>query len=484
MKKIIKSAAFVAAAFLGMSVALTSCKDNNDNNGTENPQEDQYVVDNVIGDGSERFEINGDVTLEKGTYELRGFVYVTDGNTLTIPAGTIIKGDQFTKATLIIERGGKIMAQGTASEPIVFTSEKAPGERSPGDWGGLIILGRATNNQGEMTIEGGVSSNHGGTDDADNSGILSYVRVEFGGIEYSTDNEINGITLGSVGSGTKIDHVQVSYAKDDSFEWFGGTVNATHLVALGTWDDTFDADNGYSGKLQFLFGLNDPEYADKSASNGFETDNNSSASTAEPFTSAVFSNVTIVGPVSDPTNYTDKGSEHGSGFFQNAIQIRRNSRLSLFNSVVMGYPIGLNVDNDKSSSTQEAALERGALGGNVMAGMVHNFSDSATNNSDVFPEGTSTSVVEAIWNKAGEGNVSPLATIAALNLQGDPQNLIAPNAIPSASSVAATSAVWTNSLVASGFEQVDYSGAFAPTESASSNWMTGWTNFDPQNTVY
>ncbi len=454
MKTIFKKASLLMAAMLVMSV-MTGCQNETPGGGTEVDP----LKGNVLGDGTDRYELTQNVTLKSGNvYELRGFVYVVDGVTITIEPGVVVKGDKFSKGTLIIERGAKIMAQGTKDAPIVFTSE--------------------------MTIEGGVNSKHGGSEDADNSGVLSYVRVEFAGIEYSPDNEINGITLGSVGSGTTIDHVQVSYAKDDSYEWFGGSVNATHLVALGTWDDTFDADNGYSGKLQFLFGINDPNIADKSASNGFETDNNSSASTAEPFTSAIFANATLVGPVSDPANYSDKGSEVGSGFFQNAVQIRRNSRLSIFNSVFMGYPIGVNVDNDKGSATQQAAQSRGALGGNIIAGMINNFSDKATNKSDVFPAGTSTAVVEAIWNKAGEGNVAPIATIAELALQGNPQSLTAPNAIPTAASAAASSAVWANPLVASSFEKVAYSGAFSPSESASANWMTGWTNFDPQNTPY
>ncbi|NVB76620.1 hypothetical protein HUV05_24610, partial [Bacteroides vulgatus] len=100
----------------------------------------------------------------------------------------------------------------------------------------------------------------------DNSGVLKYVRCEFAGIEYSTDNEINAITFGSVGSGTTVDYVQVSYSGDDSYEWFGGSVNCKHLVALGTWDDDFDTDNGFSGKLQFLAALRNPKIGDKSAS--------------------------------------------------------------------------------------------------------------------------------------------------------------------------------------------------------------------------
>ena len=173
----------------------------------------------------------GDVTLKKGTYLLKGWVYVTKGAKLTIPAGTIIKGDKQTKAALIIEPGGYAEMKGTKEEPIVMTSEESVGNRKPGDWGGLIICGNAKNNQKTMQIEGGPKTIHGGENDSDNSGIYQYIRVEFAGYPFDTDKEINGITFGSVGSGTTIDHLQVSYSNDDSYEWFGGSVNCKYLVA-------------------------------------------------------------------------------------------------------------------------------------------------------------------------------------------------------------------------------------------------------------
>ena len=145
---------------------------------------------------------------------------MAEGSELTIEAGTIIKGDKATQASLIVEPGGKLYAQGTKDAPIVFTSAQPKGQRKPGDWGGLIVCGNAINNQGEMQIEGGPRTKHGGNNDADNSGVISYVRVEFAGYPFQKDKEINGVTLGSIGSGTKIDHVQVSYSNDDSFEWF------------------------------------------------------------------------------------------------------------------------------------------------------------------------------------------------------------------------------------------------------------------------
>ena len=204
-----------------------------------------------IGNGDNEFVFKGKQTLKKGTYLLKGWVYVAAGSELTIEPGTIIKGDKQTMAALIVERGGKLIAQGTETAPIVFTSEEAKGQRRPGDWGGLILCGKAPHNAGEAQIEGGPRTKHGGNDAHDNSGVLSYVRVEFAGYPFEKDKEINGVTFGSVGDGTKIDHVQVSYSNDDSFEWFGGTVNCKNLIAYRGWDDDFDTDNGYSGHVQY-----------------------------------------------------------------------------------------------------------------------------------------------------------------------------------------------------------------------------------------
>ena len=308
-----------------------------------------------IGNGDQEFVFTGKQTLKKGTYLLKGWVYLADGAELTIEPGTIIKGDKQTKAALIAERGGKLIAKGTATEPIVFTSEEAAGSRKPGDWGGIILCGKAKNNQTEQQIEGGPRTKHGGADDADNSGALSYVRIEFAGYPFQKDKEINGLTLGSVGSGTEIDHVQVSYSNDDSFEWFGGTVNCKYLVAYKGWDDDFDTDNGFSGKVQYGLSLRDSKIADTSQSNGFESDNCADGATVDPRTKATFSNITFVGPkvlddkFQNTTDYINAGAynpNNGSalGKFQSAMQIRRSSNLNCINSVALGWPIGLIVD--------------------------------------------------------------------------------------------------------------------------------------------
>ncbi len=482
MKKITKSALLVAT----FALLAVSCDKNNDNGGENN---EPSTSTNVLGDGTTEYELTTDVVIGEGeTWSLNGWVYVPEGKTLTIGKGAIIKGVKAAKSTLIIERGGKLIAEGTASSPIVFTSSEAAGARQPGDWGGIIMLGKAPNNGGnELTIEGGVRSSHGGTDTNDNSGILKYARIEFAGIEYEKDNEINALTLGSVGAGTTIEYVQVSHSGDDSYEWFGGTVNMNNIIAYSTWDDCFDADKGYSGKVQFALSVRNPQVGDKSGSNGFESDN--SKNNDSPYTSAAFSNVTIVGPVTDPANYSDEANVNGStgdgeGFFQNAAQIRRGSKLGVFNSILVGFPVGVNLDNDYDTA-QEYALENSSLGGNIMAGMaLSNYADASNDTrGDVFPEGTSTSAVEAVWNKDGAYNDAPYATIAEVGFASTP-SYSSPVAVISSESVAASGAVWNNSMVASGFDQVEYRGAFSPSETASSNWTTGWTNFDPQNTVY
>ncbi len=478
------------AIFCLLTTALlaVSCSDD-DNNGNGNGNGNQGEVYD-LGDGSkENFEITENTTLTyPNTYNLKGFVYVPNGVTLTIEPGVIIKGEKATQGTLIVERGGKIMAQGTAERPIVFTSAQAPGSRKPGDWGGIIVLGKAPNNMGEQTIEGGVRSAHGGTNPADNSGILSYVRVEFAGIEYSTDNEINGITFGSVGTGTKIDHIQVSYSGDDSFEWFGGTANAKHLVAYCGWDDDFDTDNGFSGKIQYAFSIREPKMGDKSASNSFESDNNAAGSTAEPYTSCVFANISLFGPVANPAAYTEQAGTLGSATdarFQAALHLRRNTQLSIYNSLIAAYPIGLIVENDKGATTQTWATEGKLNVTNcVMAGMVKNYQDA-----QYWAAGSQFSATDAgtfassYFTRTNGGN-RVYESLSDLKLTGNPLSLAANGLFPQSNSPLVSGAAWTDTKVSTGFDKVDYIGAFGPNETAANNWTTQWCNFDPQNTAY
>ena len=461
------------------------------------------VVDNSedangtqIGNGDAEFVFTGKQTLKKGTYLLKGWVYIADGAELTIEPGTVIKGDKQTKASLIAERGGKLIAQGTSTEPIVFTSEEAPGSRKPGDWGGIIMCGKARNNQTEMQIEGGPRTKHGGDNDADNSGVLSYVRIEFAGYPFQTDQEINGLTLGSVGSGTKIDHVQVSYSNDDSFEWFGGTVNCKNLVAYHGWDDDFDTDNGYSGSVQYGLVVRDARIADKSQSNGFESDNNASGSDVAPYTTATFSNITFIGPklqkgvsfanTSDFINGGTMNPNNGSalGKFQSSMQIRRASRLNVINSVAAGWPIGLIIDGEKGNTPAQAKAGTLRFHNNVFAGMDIIGSDANKVYEDVLYDAVNNAVVDAsqksysntfffqaaLNNKAFDDAAS-LLLMDASNV-GSPFMPSATSPLLTLASFAGETSTW--------FDKVSYVGAF----SATDNWLQGWTNFDPQNTAY
>lgn len=451
---------------------------------------DANVNDNgtQIGNGDQEFVFTGKQTLKKGTYILKGWVYIADGAELTIEPGTIIKGDKQTKASLIAERGGKLIAQGTATEPIVFTSEEAKGNRRPGDWGGIILCGKAKNNKSEIQIEGGPRTKHGGNDDADNSGVLSYVRIEFAGYPFQTDQEINGLTLGSVGSGTKIDHVQVSYSNDDSYEWFGGTVNCKYLIAYKGWDDDFDTDNGFSGKVQFGLSVRDSKLADVSQSNSFESDNNADGSNSEPHTSAVFSNMTFIGPKAVDASFVNDASyitggsyypNNGSslGKFQAAMHIRRDSHLNCFNSVVVGWPIGLILDNEKGD-TQGAATAGNLKLENIW---MANVDAVGTDFNKIYVDGLynyetkqvdeSKPSFSSTFFKAQSGNQVYDAATGWFDTTGY---------IPTSGSPLLSAAAFTNSLLSSGFDKVDYIGAFA----AGDTWLNGWTNFDPQNADY
>lgn len=284
-------------------------------------------------------------TTWSGTVLMKNKIYVKNGAVLTIAPGTIIRGHKASEGTLIITRGSKIIADASSSNPIVFTSDQAVGNRNEGDWGGLVILGKAVNNQpgGVANIEGiapTLDTEFGGNDDQDDSGILKYVRVEFPGIALQPNKEINGITFGSVGSKTQVDYVQVSFSGDDCFEWFGGTVDAKHLIAYRGLDDSFDTDFGYRGRVQFGLIIRDPFLSDAAGdSNAFESDNDANGSAATPKTQAVFSNITIVGPLGNGTTALPQGEK-----FEKTFRIRRNSSISVFNSLCTGWEKGLSLE--------------------------------------------------------------------------------------------------------------------------------------------
>lgn len=477
---------------LAMSMTFMSCSDNDEpNSGTAYKWStdggfkacDHILFTNdgkeapkgtVIGNGDQNFVFKGTQTLERGTYTLKGWVYVADGSTLTIPAGTVVKGDKETKAAIIVEPGGKLIANGTATEPIVFTSEAAAGSRKPGDWGGVILCGKAPNNNGVLAqqIEGGPRTKHGGTDAKDNSGSLQYVRIEFAGYPFEKDKEINGLTLGSVGSGTTIDHVQVSYSNDDSFEWFGGTVNCKHIIAFRGWDDDFDTDNGFAGNVQYALSVRDSRIADASQSNGFESDNNASGSAVEPYTTANFSYVTFLGPktfdgsfanTADYINGNGMNPENGSsmGLFQAAMHIRRNSRLNVSNTLAIGWPIGLILDNEKGNTQGAATDGKMSLKNIKFVGMTITGSDfNKVYKDELYDYKTKTT---------DPSKKSFSSTF--FSLSANQNSVIADWMAQTWGGISSILAISTQ-----------YSGIGAFPD--GKDWTAGWANFDPQNAKY
>lgn len=453
------------------------------------------------------------------TYKLRGLVYVTNGAILTIEPGTKIVGELNKNGALIICRGAKIIADGTADKPIVFTSEATTPQR--GDWAGVVLLGQAPNNSsfngvdGVGEIEGGVNNSDGlglyglgaTSNLADNSGILRYVRIEYAGYAFLPDKEINGLTFGGVGNNTVIDYVQVSYANDDSFEWFGGSVNCKHLISFRTLDDDFDTDNGFSGKVQFGISLRDSAVADISKSEAFECDNDANGSDRKTFlatipvsannpvaiapvrTSAVFSNMTLLGPKATATSV-------GNSLFLAGAQLRRNCEESIFNSVFLGWNgnggsvTGLLIDASKGTPTDLNIAGYTPPGGTANAStaglyFANNIIAGPSSNAVVYSPssgatvtGSTTASITAWVNTAAYANVMLAAnTDAGL---GSPFNYSTPDFNPTSATVpAATGASFTNAkltTVTNGvpdFKVVTYKGACA----VGDTWWKTWTKF-------
>jgi hypothetical protein len=323
---------------------------------------------NTLNSPTGEVNVTATITLDPSkVYLLRSLVVVRNGGKLIIPAGTIIRAQSNSQsspkqyATIVVERGGYIQIDGTATNPVVLTSAKPIGSRDRGDWGGLVLCGKAINNQGtDIQMEGfnnvaldNTLAKHGGINDDDNSGSINNLRIEFGGVAFEPNKEINGLTFCSVGRNTTINNVQVSFSGDDSYEWFGGTVNCKHLISFKTTDDDFDTDFGYRGAVQFGISFKDSSYYDlswnsssgASTSETFESDNDASGSGRLPLTTAVFSNMTCVGPI--PAGMTwSQLSITQKGAFRRGVRIRRNSRLSIVNSIFMGYRNFVMFDGD------------------------------------------------------------------------------------------------------------------------------------------
>jgi hypothetical protein len=392
-------------------------------------------------------------------YIMAGLVFVKSPAVLTIDAGTVINGD--VAATLIIEPGAQIQAVGTSSDPIVFTSNQPAGNRAPGDWGGIILLGDATENQAAaLQIEGGIIPGTFGTvppalpNDLHNAGTMQYVRIEYAGYRYQINNEVNGLTLGAVGSGTTIDHVQVSYAFDDSFEFFGGTVNAKYLVAFAGTDDDFDTDFGYTGKVQFAVSLRAPLVWDPTGeSNGFESDNDATGTTATPRTAPTFVNFSLIGPnIGGPGTGMVTGNK-----YQYGAVLRRRSQLKLYNSVITGFPGGVSLRDE------------------LLQGLENNSLSNTGDNSFASYHGSGTGITAAAVQAYWDATNTP-----AVNLQGPSYHGITIGSIDAPDFTVDGSSILLESNGASlksgldpFFDVTTYRGAFGTTV----DWTSGWASF-------
>lgn len=416
-----------------LSAGCSEDEDNDDGGGNSGPT----VLSGTI---TQNMTLTAD-----NEYLLRGGVFIGNGTNetiLTIEAGTTIYGESSTQGMLVINRGSRIMAEGTAQNPIVFTSDKPDGQRNRGDWGGLIINGRAPLNTGAEAFGEGGTGYYGGNNPNDNSGVLRYVRVEFAGREISPDNELNGIALQGVGSGTVIDYVQVHMNKDDGIEFFGGTVNAKHVYITGCADDQFDWTDGWSGKGQFWVCQQYTDDADR----GIEADNNAENNSATPRSNPAIYNLTLIGA-------RDGGR---AGVSTIGMILREGTAAQIHNAIVMNFTdCGLDVDHAETFNQ--------AVAGNLSVA-----------NSIFHDNG------EPFQTSDNDENGFPLTTTqfgeqpSASNRVGDPllaapYNRNTPDFRPGAGSIARNGFAVPPSD--GFFDEVDFIGGIGP----NNNWIAGWT---------
>lgn len=441
-----------------------------------------------IGGGIEPGDatINADITTSRTlyadtTYTISGFIKVANSATLTIQAGTKIIGDfDVPGSSLFVLRGAKIIAIGTAEDPIVFTSERTTG-RQAGDWGGLIIVGNGVVNRADPTILEGTGTGAsnpqvnyaGGTSNTDDSGELRYVRVEFAGYATAQDQELNTFTFAAVGSGTRLSYLEALYGLDDAFEWFGGAVDSRYLVSYETGDDHFDASEGYVGRNQFLIAFQsirpDARPAAGSASTdpqGIENDGCNGANCLNgqnslPRTNPMFANFTLVGTGSGVVDATSGGI---------GMMLRRGTAGAYVNGIVARWPRAaislrdqttLDRVNDGSLSLKNLYLaENGptfqAASGSTVQGTV----DLTANNIEVAPAATTAASIFTSM---------PATPGSAANLDWALAAGVAPRT--------GGTGAFTGALATQGGTFVTgtaYRGAADP---AGVKWWAGWTNY-------
>jgi hypothetical protein len=407
------------------------------------------------GGGTEE-HVSGDIAVDTtwtsgSTYVLDDLLYVVDGATLTIEPGTTIKGGGIGSA-VIVTSGSRLVAEGTAAAPIVFTSNIEAGLRAPGDWGGVALLGAAPTNVDGPQLEGiealGGRGAYGGTDAAHDCGSLRYVRIEFAGFEFSTDNELNGLTLAGCGTGTSIDYVQVHRGSDDGIEIFGGTVDIRHVVLSNIQDDSLDWDFGWTGRAQFLVARHDAATSDA----GFEADNGNPSTEATPRSEPTIYNATLIGSA-------------GSG--SPGMVLRRGTWGAIYNTIVTGFPVS-GVDIRDAFSVSGTALEPPRLA--VSNSIFFQNGTDGVEHADADGEGDSDDDGGFDENAflRGEALANRFDVDPAL---ADAANETAPSFVPAAASPAATG----GATPPAGLDtSATFVGAFEP---GGTDWTLDWTAY-------
>jgi hypothetical protein len=472
------SRTLLTATSLLATAALAGCVGDDDDDPTGPPP--------VAGSAT----ISGDITANRTlradtTYTLSGFIKVQPGATLTIQAGTRIVGDfDVPGSSLFVLPGAQIRAIGTAQNPIVFTSSRPVGQRQAGDWGGLVIIGRGQVNRTSPTIlEGtGNGANNpavnyaGGTDNADNSGVLQYVRVEFAGYATAQDAELNSFTFAAVGSGTTLDHLESLYGLDDSFEWFGGAVDAKYLVSYESGDDHFDMSEGYTGRNQFLIGYQSVRVTPRPAAGspssdpqGIENDgcagqNCNAGQNSTPLTAPLVANFTLVGTGAGVVDATSGGI---------GVMLRRGTAGSYVNGIVARWPRAAVSLRDASTIARATAGEL-ALRNVYVAESGPTFEPQGT--------GAGASVQGSLDLAANAIDVAAAGTTAAslfTALPATPTDAAALDWSPSAAAAVRTGGLtpFTGALATKAAASVSataYRGAAAP---SGEKWWQGWTAY-------
>jgi len=375
--------------------------------------------------------------------------------TITIEAGTTTFGRGGTPPSmLVIRRNARIVADGTAQAPIVMTSAQPPGSRAPGDWGGLIINGQAPVNDigpnGELPFGEGGSGRYGGTDANDDSGVLRYVRVEYGGHVFTSDDELNGIAFQGVGAGTEVDHIQVHRNADDGVEFFGGTVDAKYVLLTGCLDDSMDWTSGWTGRVQYVV---IQQWAG-GADNGIEADNLEAQNDATPRSHPVISNMTIVGPA-DAGELSDVG-----------LVLRRGTAANVYNAIVLGLnEHGLDIDDQETwdNAYSDAPGSYDTLSGELTLENTFFFANEL---GDFRDDGGDPQTDTAF--DADQANPNTTGTDPQLS---DPQNESAPDFRPQGGSPVL--GTWVDPGDAF-FDAVTFTGAMDD----QTDWTDGWTTSD------